>query len=153
VQSEVIDRCIEVGLLAPASCNRQAFKCGVLYNNIDKLQELGVGEAINRSLFEKAPVATYIFFDRERYIEKFAPFIDIGMFAQNFVLQAQKEGLSSCCCYASEFVEGGQNKVRKMWELDKRYYCALIILSGVGKEKPGKPPRRAVKHHCKVKKA
>ncbi|RDE22578.1 hypothetical protein DV711_08280 [Motiliproteus coralliicola] len=139
---EMIESCINVAQKAPASCNRQAFKVGILQND----KEYDVGQANNASLFEKSPYRIFIFSNRSNYSEKFADSIDVGMFAQNFILKANEIGLSSCCCYASEHIDSSQKYYRELFNFGREYYCFLSIVVGYPLEDAMKPPRRELKN-------
>lgn len=131
--------CVEAGQLAPASCNRQAFKVGIL-----KRDETDVGSergASNPSMFKAVPYRVFIFVNRDNYAEKYSQFIDVGMFSQNFILQAKEEELATCCCYASEHLDQSQKYWRTYFDLSPEYYCALTILVGYPDEVAIKPPR------------
>lgn len=137
--ADKILNCIQAGQLAPASCNRQAFKVGVLRRNkIDVGYERG---ASNPSMFEAVPYRIFIFVNRDNYAEKYSQFIDVGMFSQNFILQAKEEELATCCCYASEHLDKSQRYWRTYFGLSSEYYCALTILVGYPDEVAIKPPR------------
>jgi len=135
---DLIKSCISAAQLASASCNRQAFRIGIIKNT----GQLVVGEANNASLFEKAPYRIFIFSNKRNYSEKYADSIDVGMFAQNFVLKANLLGLSSCCCYAAEHLDLSQQSYRELFDLSKGYYCLLSIVVGFPLELAVKPPRR-----------
>ena len=133
-----IIECITSGQMAPASCNRQAFLIKVIVN--DKQDFEGEG-ARNSSMFAAAPYRVFIYFNVNNYSEKYAAMIDIGMFSQNFILKAKELGLGTCCCYASEHLDRGQNYWRKKLDLSNEFYCGLTILVGTPKEVVNKPPR------------
>ena len=131
-------KCVEAAQLAPASCNRQAFLIRIAVNN--KFSKTCVG-ASNNSMFESVPYRVFIFINMRNYTEKFSCFIDLGMFAQNFILKAKSLSLGCCCCYASEHLEKGQSFYRDKFNLGNEYYCGLTILVGHPKEIVEKPPR------------
>lgn len=137
-----IANCIAAGQLAPASCNRQAFKVGILKR--DKVDIQSVRGASNPSMFKVVPYRIFVFVNRDNYAEKYSQFIDVGMFSQNFILQAKMEDLATCCCYASEHLDQSQNYWRNYFGLSSEYYCALTILVGYPDEVAVKPPRLAV---------
>lgn len=136
-KSAIMD-CIKAGQAAPASCNRQAFVVRVLSNAEPNFTNLG---ARNASMFGSAPYRVFLFVNRRNYPEKYAAFIDIGMFAQNFILKAKELSLGCCCCYAAEHLDHGQGHWRGKFELSNDYYCALTIVVGFPKEIAMKPPR------------
>lgn len=135
--SLVID-CIRSAQNAPASCNRQAFLVKVVINDMQDFKYEG---ARNSSMFVTAPYRVFIYFNINNYSEKYAALIDLGMFAQNFVLKAKTLGLGTCCCYASEHLDGGQKCWRDKFNLSNEFYCGLTILVGTPREIVNKPPR------------
>jgi nitroreductase len=137
-----IANCIAAGQLAPASCNRQAFKVGILKR--DKVDVQSVRGASNPSMFKVVPYRIFVFVNRDNYAEKYSQFIDVGMFSQNFILQAKMEDLATCCSYASEHLDQSQDYWRNYFGLSSEYYCALTILVGYPDEVAVKPPRLAV---------
>ncbi|XDF77803.1 nitroreductase family protein [Aliivibrio fischeri] len=144
---DLIISCIENAQKASASCNRQAFKVGIIEN-----EDIFFGEANNKSLFDKSPYRLFIFSNTSNYSEKYADAIDIGMFSQNFMLKANMLGLGSCCCYAAEHLDKSQNHYRKMFGLSREYYCYLSIVVGYPAEIAEKPPRRGVAEIINFKK-
>lgn len=139
VQEHKIIDCVRAAQLAPASCNRQTFKICLLKNSEHAL--LHNHGASNANMFKSAPYRVFIFVNLNNYPEKYSHFIDVGLFAQNFILQAKKEGLGTCCCYASEHLDGGQRFWRRKFDLTSEYYCAMSILVGIPDEVATKPPR------------
>ena len=133
-----IRECVKSGILASSSCNRGAFKIGILYssNCEDEL-----GEANNMSLFKKSPVRIFVFVNQANYSEKFASAIDTGMFVQNFLIRANSLDLSCCVCYGSEHITPSLKILRHQFSLPSTYYCYCSILMGYGTEYVEKPPR------------
>ncbi|AZQ85456.1 nitroreductase family protein [Colwellia sp. Arc7-635] len=140
-EKKLIYQCIETAQLAPASCNRQAFKVVVVENSLPKTNE---SSALNSSMFAAAAYRVFIYYNRSNYTEKFSAAIDVGMFSQNFILEAKRIGLGCCCCYASEHLDKPQNEYRQKFNLEKEYYCLLTILVGTPNEIVSKPPRATV---------
>jgi nitroreductase len=141
VEDSLVEQCVAAGFLAPGSCNRQPLKLGVLRNDPDRFE---FGEALNASMFQKAPVRVFIFSNRENYSEKHAGAIDAGLFAEAFCIRAKQLGLATCCCYGSEYLVPSQEEARSMFGLADEYYCYLSILVGYADEDPVKPPRRSL---------
>lgn len=135
---EDILKCVEAGQLAPASCNRQAFLIRITCNNDLSNTECG---ASNVRMFQSVPYRIFIFINMRNYTEKYSCFIDLGMFAQNFILKAKSLSLGCCCCYASEHIENGQKYYLNKFNLGREYYCGLSILVGYPNEVVEKPPR------------
>ncbi len=138
-QHSAIKRIVESAQYAPASCNRQAFKVCILENK--NLKNKLIPGASNPSMFANAPYRVFLFINLSNYSEKYSHFIDVGMFAQNFLLQAKKEKLGTCPCYASEHIDSSQKFWRNYFKLSSEYYCALTILVGYPNEIAEKPPR------------
>ena len=134
----IIDKCIGVAKLAPASCNRQGFKVIVVENTDQKTDG---ASALNSSMFNAAAYRVFIYYNRNNYTEKYSAAIDVGLFAQNFILEAKSHRLGCCCCYASEHLELPQSYYRKKFDLPPEYYCLLTILVGYPNEIVNKPPR------------
>lgn len=131
-------KCVSSAQLAPASCNRQAFLIKVLVNNnLDNVEQ----GALNNTMFNSVPYRVFVFINRNNYSEKYSCFIDLGMFTQNFILQAKKLGLGCCTCYGSEQLDRSQKFYRDKFQLGDEYYCGLSILVGYPKELVEKPPR------------
>ena len=94
----LILKCVNAAQLAPATCNRQAFKVIILENREQKTDR---SNALNSSMFDATAFRVFIFYNRNNYTEKYSAAIDAGMFSQNFILEAKNLGLGCCCCYAS----------------------------------------------------
>jgi nitroreductase len=137
----LIYECVKVAQLAPASCNRQAFKVIVVENSMPATEG---ASALNSSMFSAAAYRLFIYYNRNNYTEKYSAAIDAGMFSQNFILEAKLKGLGCCCCYGSEHLEKSQNEYRKQFNLEGEYYCLLTILVGTPNEIVDKPPRVSV---------
>lgn len=135
---ELIIDCVKAAQLAPASCNRQAFKVIVLENKQPKTKG---SSALNSSMFDATAYRVFIYYNRNNYTEKYSAAIDVGMFSQNFILEAKKNGLGCCCCYASEHLEKSQKEYLNKFNLGNEYYCLLSILVGYPNEVVSKPPR------------
>lgn len=133
--------CIKVAQMAPASCNRQAFKIIILENEMPKTAN---ASALNSSMFESTAFRVFIYYNRNNYTEKYSAAIDAGMFSQNFILEAKNKGLGCCCCYAGEHLEKSQAHYRRRFGLEDEYYCLLTILVGIPAEVVNKPPRVTV---------
>lgn len=140
-ERNLILECLRVAQFAPASCNRQAFKIVIQENYAP---DVAHASALNSSMFNAAPYRLFIYYNRNNYIEKYSAAIDVGMFSQNFIVEANKNGLGCCCCYASEHLEKSQNMYRKEFALSDEYYCLLTILVGEANEVVSKPPRVSV---------
>lgn len=127
---------LEMGVMAPSSCNRQPYKFVVVENINKTLIDEGTG---NKALISKAPYIIYITVDRRLHPEKFAPAIDAGMAAQNILLAIEYFGYGACPMYHCEPIN--QKKLREMLELDKHSYIYLAIPFGKPAERPNVPCR------------
>jgi len=143
IKKSIVEDCLESALLASASSNRQAFRIGLSYNS---LKNIKLGGSLNISLFEKAPLRVFIFVNQPNYSEKYACVLDVGMFAQNFILRANEYGLGAVPCYGSEMLSPSQKNWLDYFNLSNDYYCYLSICLGYSKEIAMKPPRRKLKN-------
>ena len=137
----LIYECVKAAQLAPASCNRQAFKVVVVENSTPVTEG---ASALNSSMFSAAAYRLFIYYNRNNYTEKYSAAIDVGMFSQNLILEAKRSGLGCCCCYGSEHLDKSQSEYRKQFNLENEYYCLLTILIGIPNEIVEKPPRVSV---------
>lgn len=107
ISSKKIIDILEMGGMAPTSCNRQPYQFVVVENKnkipID-------GGTSNKALISKAPYIIYITIDRRLYPEKYAPAIDAGTVAQNILLAIEYYGYGACPMYHCEPVN--QKKLR-----------------------------------------
>ena len=135
----VILNIIEMGTMAPTSCNRQAYRI-IVVDNIDK--NCNSEGAVNRAMIAKAPYIIYIAIDRRLYPEKFAPAIDAGIIAQNLMLAITHFGYGGCPMYHSESYN--QKKLRKVLNIGSHQYIYIAIPFGVPSESPKIPLRAPV---------
>ena len=136
---------LEMGGMAPTSCNRQPYNF-VVVENINKTPI--DGGSTNMALISKAPYIIYISIDRRLYPEKFAPAIDAGMVAQNILLAIEYHGYGACPMYHCEPVN--QKNLRKILNLNKHNYIYLAIPFGKPAEKPNIPYRVPVEKITKI---
>jgi len=127
---------LEMGVMAPSSCNRQPYKF-VVVENINKTP-VDKGTT-NQALILKAPYILYITLDKRLNPEKLAPALDAGIVAQNILLAIEYFGYGACPMYHCESYN--QKKLRGILDLDKHYYIYLAILFGTPAEKPNIPDR------------
>ncbi len=130
---------MEMGTMAPTSCNRQAYRLIVVKNEDENNKQGGTN---NRELITKAPYIVYIAIDRRLYPEKFAPAIDAGIVAQNIMLAIKYFGYGACPMYHCESYN--QKKIKEILQLDEFLYIYLAIPFGVPAENPNLPLRAPV---------
>ena len=136
IDKSIVNDCLEAGMQASASSNRQAFRLGLKYN---KSENIKIGGSLNSSLFEKTPLRIFIFVHKPNYLEKFSCVLDVGMFSQNLILRANEYGLGAVPCYGSEMLGPNQKYWTEYFNLDEHYYCYLTICLGYPSEKAIKP--------------
>lgn len=140
VAKDLIYKIIEMGTMAPSSCNRQPWKF-VVVKNINSSREKQ--NPSNRTMIKYAPYIIYIAIDDRLHPEKFAQAIDAGLVAQNILLAIEYFGLGACGMYQSEGIN--QKKTRKILGLNDNYYIYLAIPFGYPDEIPEVPARVNVK--------
>lgn len=107
VETEKIRRCLEAALLAPSACNAQPWKFIVVDDPV--LVKKVARETWNKiapfnKFVEEAPVIIVITLEKSPLIPTLGkmikhidyPYIDIGIAAEHFCLQATEEGLGTC---------------------------------------------------------
>lgn len=137
VNHEIIYKIIDLGIMAPTSCNRQAFRITVA-QNMDKNIDEG-GNTTNKSMISKAPYVFYVSIDRRLYPEIHAPAIDAGIIGQNLMLGLQYYNLGGCPMYHGESYN--QKYLRNQLKLDKYQFIYIAIPFGYPAEKPDTPTR------------
>jgi len=107
VEKEKLERCLEAALLAPSACNAQPWKF-IVVDDPDLAKKVGRETWNNIATFNKfaenAPVIIVITIEKSPIIPKLGkmikhvdyPYIDIGIAAEHFCLQATEEGLGTC---------------------------------------------------------
>jgi len=136
IPEEDIIKILEMGTMAPTSCNRQPYKFIVVKNTNEHLDQLGT---TNKDLIAKAPYTLYVTIDRRLYPEKYAPSIDAGIISQNLMLAIAYYGYGGCPMYHCEAYD--QKKLREILELTPHDYIYLAIPFGVPAEHPATPVR------------
>ena len=137
VSKEAIGRCLEAARLAPSACNSQPWhfvvvdspeQCSILAPHLHDMIMKG-----NRFV-ETAPVLVAIVEERPSISAgigsllkgKQYAFLDIGMAAEHFCLQAAEDGLGTCIL--GWFDEPG---VRKVLKIPRSKRIPLVIALGV----------------------
>lgn len=107
VEKEKLDRCLEAAMLAPSACNAQPWKF-IVVDDPDLARKVG-HETWNKiapfnKFVEDAPVIIVITMEKSPLVPSLGkmikqidyPYIDIGIAAEHFCLQATEEGLGTC---------------------------------------------------------
>jgi len=136
VPRQIIFEIIRLGIMAPSSCNRQAWKFIVVENTNNIAQYLN---SDNKSMIARAPYIIYIAIDERFYSEMYAPALDAAFVAQNILLAIECYGLKACVLYQGESV--CQKRMRKILGLQSYHYIYLAIPFGLGAEKVDVPGR------------
>ncbi|MFC1764625.1 nitroreductase family protein [Planctomycetota bacterium] len=107
VNSEAIYRCIEAARLAPSACNSQPWTF-IVVDDIklkNEIADLAADRVLSLNHFTKqAPVIVVIVVEPANLSARFGaalkarplPWIDLGIVAEHFCLQATAEGLGTC---------------------------------------------------------
>ncbi len=136
ISIEILEKIIEMGIMAPSSCNRQPWKF-VIVENTQNMETLNGTN--NKSLIEKAPYIIYISIDRRMHPEIFAPAIDAGLVTQNILLAIEYYGYKGCPVYQCESIN--QKRKQKSLNLSKHDYIYVAIPLGLALEVPEIPVR------------
>ena len=137
VSHDIINKIIDLGIMAPTSCNRQAFRITVAENMEKNIDERG--NTTNKSMISKAPYVFYVSVDRRLYPEIHAPAIDSGIIGQNLMLGLQYYNLGGCPMYHGESYN--QKYLRSQLQLDKNQFVYIAIPFGYPAEQPDTPIR------------
>ena len=132
----IIDRCIEAARLAPSACNSQPWSFIVIDDpELKKRVAAKLHDIIMKgnSFVLSAPVLVVIVEEKPNITSRIGgllkrkqfTFIDIGMAAENFCLQAAQESLGTCIL--GWFDEKG---VRKLLKIQKDRRIPIVITVG-----------------------
>ena len=136
VEKEKIERCLQAALWAPSACNAQPWKYIVV--DEPKLVKKVARETWNRiapfnKFVEQAPVIIVITIEKSPLVPSLGkmikhidyPYIDIGISAEHFCLQATDEGLGTCML-------GWFNEkpIQQLLEIPKSRKIGLLISLG-----------------------
>ena len=121
VEKPMLQQLVSDGLKAPSSCNLHLLK--IIY--LDKTDMDHLAKNCSRK-FNWANSGVLIFVDTAINYERYAQIISAGMFVQNFLLGAEKCGLSTIP------IAGFTNDkfIHKHYDIEKRFKCVLSILVG-----------------------
>lgn len=131
-----IDRCIEAARLAPSACNSQPWSFIVIDDaDLRKNVASKLHDAVMKGnkFVVSAPVLVAIVEEKPNITSRIGgllkgkqfSFLDIGMTAENFCLQATQEGLGTCML--GWFDEAG---VRKLLKIPKNRRIPIVITLG-----------------------
>lgn len=108
VSREVIARCLEAAQLAPSACNSQPWYFIVIDDEDlkNKVANAAFSGIYSMNSFAKdAPVLVAVIRDKSSYFATLGGYcrgtqfslIDIGIACEHFILQAEEEGVGTCC--------------------------------------------------------
>ena len=149
VEREKIERCLEAAMLAPSACNAQPWKF-ILVDEPALAKKVAWetwSTMINFNKFvEEAPVLVVITIEKSPIVPKLGkainnmdyPYIDIGIAAEHFCLQATEEGLGTCML-------GWFNEkpIQKLLNIPRKRKIGLVI--SVGYEPEGYKVRQKIR--------
>ena len=136
ISREIIYKIIEMGTMAPSSCNRQPWKFVVVENILKNTKDGGFS---NKRIIFKAPYIIYIAIDNRLYSEKYGSALDAGFAAQNILLAIEYFGLKSCAMYQCETIQ--QKKMKDILGLPHYFYIYIAIPFGFPAEIAEVPER------------
>jgi nitroreductase len=149
VEKEKIERCLEAAMLAPSACNAQPWKFIVVDEPelVKKVARETWNTLINFNKFvEEAPVLIVITIENSPVVPRLGkaiknmdyPYIDIGIAAEHFCLQATEEGLGTCML-------GWFNEkpIQKLLNIPRKRKIGLVI--SVGYEPEGYKMRQKIR--------
>lgn len=136
VERDKLDRCLEAAMLAPSACNAQPWKFIVVDDPdlVKKVAKETWNILVNFNKFvEQAPVLIVITIENSPIVPKMGkmiknmdyPYIDVGIAAEHFCLQATAEGLGTCML-------GWFNEkpIQKLLNIPKKRKVGLVISLG-----------------------
>ena len=141
VEREKIENCLEASRLAPSACNSQPWRF-IIVDDPELSKEVAQATFSKAVSFNKftmtAPAFAVIVAKKRVTSAKFGEmikgipyyFIDIGIAAEHFCLQALEEGLGTCML--GWFNE---KKIKKLLEIPKQEKIALVIALGYHENK------------------
>ena len=136
VEEEKIQRCLDAALMAPSACNAQPWKFIVV--NEPSLVKIVARETWNKiaafnKFVDEAQVIIVITMEKSPMVPSLGkmikhidyPYIDIGIAAEHFCLQATEEGLGTCML-------GWFNEkpIQKLLNIPKNRKIGLLISVG-----------------------
>lgn len=136
VEREKLDRCLDAAQQAPSACNAQPWKF-IVVDDPELAKKVG-RETWNRiapfnKFAEEAPVIIVITIEKSPIVPKLGkmiknmdyPYIDIGIAAEHFCLQATEEGLGTCML-------GWFNEkpIQKLLKIPSKRKIGLVITLG-----------------------
>ena len=157
VPREAIERCLEASRLAPSACNAQSWKFVVVddpgWKNELARAAFGITSSFNRFAFQ-APVLVVLVKTGGSLVSKAGSlvsgrnfgFIDIGIAAEHFCLQATEDGLGTC-------ILGwfNERRVKKFLHVPRHQRVALMLTLGWPAYPPEDAPERKRKEMEKIR--
>ena len=149
IEQEKLERCLEAAMLAPSACNAQPWKFIVVDEPelVKKVARETWNTLVKFNKFvEQAPVLIVITIEKSPIVPKMGkviknmdyPYIDIGIAAEHFCLQASEEGLGTCML-------GWFNEkpIQKLLNIPRNRKIGLLI--SVGYEQEGYKMREKIR--------
>ena len=131
VPHDLIDKAIEVALLAPSACNRQPFEFRV-FDDYELIQKLGNIPMGTKGFVENFPCLIVVvgklnaYFDaRDRHLI----YIDAALAAMSFILALETLGLSSCVINWPS-IESKDVEIKKLLNLNEDEKVTFLISLG-----------------------
>lgn len=141
VSKKILCKIIQMGIMAPSSCNRQPWRFIIVENTQKNPDNKGPG---NKSMIMRAPYIIYVAIDERLYSEKYGPALDAGFVSQNILLAIEYFGLKACGMYQCETIN--QNKVKSFLGLPDHSYIYVAIPFGFPAEVVDVPERVKVEN-------
>ena len=148
VEKEKIGHCLEAARMAPSACNAQPWTF-IVVDDTELKNHLADATA-DRWLplnhwTKQAPVHVVIVVEAAKLTSRIGavvkkkdfPWIDVGIAAEHFCLQAAAQGLGTCML--GWFKE---EKVKQLLNIPAAKRVGLLITLGYPYTHPGKPPRK-----------
>jgi nitroreductase len=136
VEKEKVERCLDAALLAPSACNAQPWRFIVVDDPglVKKVARETRNNLVALNKFvEDAPVLIVITVEKSPLVPTLGkaiknmdyPYIDIGIAAEHFCLQATEEGLGTCML-------GWFNEkpIQKLLDIPRKRKIGLVISVG-----------------------
>jgi nitroreductase len=138
IPQEILERILEAGRWAPSGSNAQPWRFVLVRDRIGKVKMFSPG------LFDDPTALIVICSDHSNVEDRtgvnFGQYMDIGIAAQNMMLQAYELGIGSCPVRSFN-----QKAVHKLLGLPDDKIPELIVALGYPDEKPTAPPRRSLR--------
>ena len=137
VPQEIVERILEAGRWAPSGSNAQPWRFVVVRKRIRKIKMFSPGLDGDPSVLIVVSSDHSHVEDRTSRDFDCVTYMDIGIAAQNMMLEAHELGLGSCPVRSFN-----QKAVQRILALPDETVPELIITLGYPDEKPEAPPRK-----------